>query len=95
MGTTPWKGDPLYGGYHLYVGGKEVELDCQVTLEDLPSVAGGHAGDKTVASVQNAATDVGASDSLDSPAVGSKTFVAPTSFYGPQPPSKAKPKGPL
>ncbi|KAJ7188473.1 SNF2 family N-terminal domain-containing protein [Mycena filopes] len=90
MGTTAWKGDPLHGGYHIYIGGKEVELDCQVSLEDLPAVAGGHADDKTAPAIQNPA--VLTSDSLGSP---TKTFVAPTSFYGPQAPSKAKPKGPL
>ncbi|KAJ7251770.1 SNF2 family N-terminal domain-containing protein [Mycena haematopus] len=75
MGTTAWKGDQLYGGYHVYIGGKEVELDCEVTLEDLPSVS--------------------AAVSIGSPAPSAKTFVAPTSFYGPQVPSKPKPKGPL
>ncbi|KAJ7502774.1 SNF2 family N-terminal domain-containing protein [Mycena galericulata] len=96
IGTTPWKGDHLYGGYHLYIGGKEVELDCQVSPEDLPSVAGGHADDKTAtALIQNLGSQVGAADSIRPPSITSKTFVAPTSFYGPQAPSKAKPKGPI
>ncbi|KAJ6495564.1 SNF2 family N-terminal domain-containing protein [Mycena vitilis] len=93
MGTTPWKGDRLHGGYHVYIGGKEVELDCEVTLEDLPSVTGGHADDKLAPAIQNPADT--AQDSIGSPATGSKTFVAPTSFYGPQAPSKVKPKGPV
>jgi hypothetical protein len=91
MGTTPWKGDPLHGGYHVYIGGKEVELDCEVTLEDLPSIAGGHADEKPAPAIQNPASI--ASDSIGSPAT--KSFVAPTSFYGPQAPSKPKLKGPL
>ncbi|KAJ7755699.1 SNF2 family N-terminal domain-containing protein [Mycena maculata] len=96
MGTTPWKGDPLYSGYHIYIGGKEVELDCEVAPDDLPSVAGGHTDDKTAASlIQNPGNDADASGSIGSPAAGTKTFVAPTSFYGPQAPSKVKPKGPL
>ncbi|KAF7362053.1 hypothetical protein MVEN_00550700 [Mycena venus] len=90
MGTTPWKGDNLYGGYHVYIGGKEVELDCEVTLEDLPSVAGGHGDDKAAPAVENSANI-----SIGSPLPGAKSFVAPTSFYGPQVPSKPKPKGPL
>lgn len=90
MGTTAWKGDILHGGYHLYIGGKEVELDCEVTLEDLPSVAGGHADEKPAPAVENSA-----GVSTGSPATGVKSFVAPTSFYGPQVPSKPKPKGPL
>jgi DNA repair and recombination protein RAD54B len=90
MGTTAWKGDILHGGYHLYIGGKEVELDCEVTLEDLPSVAGGHADEKPAPAVENSA-----GVSIGSPATGVKSFVAPTSFYGPQVPSKPKPKGPL
>ncbi|KAF8170206.1 SNF2 family N-terminal domain-containing protein [Mycena galopus ATCC 62051] len=91
MGTTAWKGDLLYGGYHVYIGGKEVELDCEVTLEDLPSVAGGHGVDKPAAAVENSA-----SVSIGSPSTAVKSaFVAPTSFYGAQVPSKPKPKGPL
>ncbi|KAJ6497887.1 SNF2 family N-terminal domain-containing protein [Mycena sanguinolenta] len=90
MGTTAWKGDQLYGGYHVYIGGKEVELDCEVGLEDLPSVAGGHADDKPTSAVENPL-----SVANGSPAPPVKTFVAPTSFYGPQVPSKPKPKGPL
>lgn len=90
MGTTAWKGDTLHGGYHLYIGGKEVELDCEVTLEDLPSVAGGHADENPAPAGENSA-----GVSIGSPATGVKSFVAPTSFYGPQVPSKLKPKGPL
>ncbi|KAJ7497126.1 SNF2 family N-terminal domain-containing protein [Mycena latifolia] len=94
MGTTPWKCDLLHGGYHLYIGGKEVELDCEVTLDDLPSVVGGgRADDKTALPAAQAAAET--TDSIGSPATGPKTFVAPTSFYGPQAPAKAKPKGPL
>ncbi|KAJ7675096.1 SNF2 family N-terminal domain-containing protein [Mycena rosella] len=93
MGTTPWKGDVLHGGYHLYIGGKEVELDCQVTLDDLPSIPGGHTDDKAAAPAQTPAAET--TDCIGSPATAPKTFVAPTSFYGPQAPSKVKPKGPL
>ncbi|KAJ7647498.1 SNF2 family N-terminal domain-containing protein [Roridomyces roridus] len=88
MGTTAWKGDLLYSRYHFYIGGKEVELDDQVALDDLPSVVGGHADEKPPP-VKNEP------DSIGSPAAGSKTFVTPTSFYGPQIPKVAKPKGPL
>ncbi|KAJ6558570.1 SNF2 family N-terminal domain-containing protein [Mycena vulgaris] len=96
MGTTAWKGDPLYGGYHLYIGGKEVELDCEVTLDDLPSVLGGHADDKIAPPpIQTPRNGAETADPINSPATGSKAFVAPTSFYGPQAASKAKPKGPL
>ncbi|KAJ7124910.1 SNF2 family N-terminal domain-containing protein [Mycena epipterygia] len=91
MGTTPWKGDPLYAGYKLYIGGKEVELDCQVSLEDLPS--GGYGDDKSAVPAPNPAGV--AETTIGSPAIGPKTFVAPTSFYGPQAPSKVKPKGPI
>ncbi|KAJ7782862.1 P-loop containing nucleoside triphosphate hydrolase protein [Mycena metata] len=90
MGTTPWKGDPLHGGYFVYIGGKEVELDCEVSLADLPAVAGGHADDRTAPAIGNPAAATSAF--IGSP---TKTFVAPTSFYGPQAPSKAKPKGPV
>jgi DNA repair and recombination protein RAD54B len=96
MGSTPWKGDSLHGGYRLYIGGKEVELDCQVTRDDLPSTLGGHPDDKIpVPSAQTLGNAAETADSIGSPTTGSKTFVAPTSFYGPQAPSKAKPKGPL
>ncbi|KAJ7039247.1 SNF2 family N-terminal domain-containing protein [Mycena alexandri] len=90
MGTTPWKGDPLHSGYFVYIGGKEVELDCEVSLQDLPAVPGGHADDKMAPAIENPAAATSAS--IGSP---TKTFVAPTSFYGPQAASKAKPKGPL
>ncbi|KAK7057394.1 SNF2 family N-terminal domain-containing protein [Favolaschia claudopus] len=89
MGTTPWKGDTLYGGYQVYIGGKEVQLDCEVALEDLPSLE--------TRPDEKAAATVDGSDvlSITSPDKGVKAFVAPTSFYGPQAPAKAKPKGPL
>ncbi|KAJ7048171.1 P-loop containing nucleoside triphosphate hydrolase protein [Mycena amicta] len=79
LGTTPWKGDILYPGYKLYIGGKEVQLDAQVTRDDLPYTIGGSEN----------------TEGLDSsPAISSKPFVAPTSFYGPAI-SKPKPVKPL
>ncbi|KAJ7078907.1 SNF2 family N-terminal domain-containing protein [Mycena belliarum] len=94
MGSTPWKGDLLHGGYHVYIGGKEVELDCKVTLDDLPSIAAGHAGDRSVVTFA-LAPDRTDGTSPGSPSTSTKNFVAPTSFYGPQAPSKAKAKTPL
>ncbi|CAK5281379.1 unnamed protein product [Mycena citricolor] len=93
MGSTPWKGELLYGGYHLYIAGKEVELDCQVTQEDMPNVGGGITTDDTpsVPEIVKEAED----KSLSSPASVKPKFIAPQSFYGPAPATKARPKGPL
>ncbi|KAJ6607761.1 SNF2 family N-terminal domain-containing protein [Mycena sp. CBHHK59/15] len=97
MGTTPWKGDPLHSGYRVYIGGKEVELDSEVESGDLPILGGpGHNFDNgTAPPAPNPPSAIDASASIGSPAISSKTFVAPTSFYGPQAPSKTKTKGPL
>ena len=50
MGSIAWKGEPLRSGYRCSIGGKEVELDCQVSASDLPTVAGLVDGDKPVKS---------------------------------------------
>ncbi|KAF7375992.1 hypothetical protein MSAN_00013800 [Mycena sanguinolenta] len=73
MGTTAWKGDQLYGGYHT----SPLLLVAMLTTSRPP------------------AAENPSSVAIGSPAPTVKTFVAPTSFYGPQVPSKPKPKGPL
>ncbi|KAJ7209558.1 P-loop containing nucleoside triphosphate hydrolase protein [Mycena pura] len=88
MGTTPWKGDVLHDGYHVYIGGKEVQLECEVTAEDLPVMDGSGVDSKAVTLESKSSTVT--SDSISSPATSSKPFVAPTSFYGG--PSISKPK---
>nr|GAT57610.1 predicted protein [Mycena chlorophos] len=83
LGTTPWKGDSLYSGYKVYIGGKQVQLDVQVTKEDLPI------RDEPDSVVKEEATRPDLS-SEPSPAQKAKPFAAPTSFYS-APAPKPKP----
>lgn len=99
MGSTNWKGDLLFSGYHTHIGGKEVELDNQVKQSQLPALIGIPRGSSVNSSID--------SKELQSPSVGeppvkvavspiaklASTFVTPTSFYGT--PVKKRPKGPL
>lgn len=98
MGTTAWKGDALHSGYRVFICGKEVELDCRVSLEQLPSLVGGPSealeNDMTLVREPLVGQDDPAS-LVDSPVKASSKFVAPTSFYGAPPPSKPRPTGPL
>jgi len=36
MGFTMVRGQQPHGGFHTYIGGKEVELDCQVPQSQFP-----------------------------------------------------------
>ncbi|KAJ7072454.1 SNF2 family N-terminal domain-containing protein [Mycena amicta] len=91
LGTTPWKGDILYPGYKLYIGGKEVQLDAQVTRDDLPYTIG---GSENTEGLDVPKQPIAVATSESSLAISSKPFVAPTSFYGPAI-SKPKPVKPL
>jgi hypothetical protein len=97
LGVTTWNGNPLHTGYELKVGGKEVELSCQVTASQLPDMSGekgiaaGEVGRYTPPpEFMGPPHDVGYVEGL-SASVGK--FVPPTSFYGV--PAKSKPKGPM
>ncbi|KAF7315296.1 hypothetical protein MIND_00044100 [Mycena indigotica] len=85
LGTTLWKGDTLSAGYKLYIGGKEIQLDCQVPPEDVPSLVAGP--DKTVAAPDTSSVQL----AVASPTSKPKPFVAPASFYGASKPKPIKP----
>ena len=40
LGTKKWDGLPLYSGYCTFIGGREVELDCQISESELPTIVG-------------------------------------------------------
>lgn len=90
MGTTAWKGDPLHSGYKCYIGGKELELDCEVSASQLPDIIGPKGSAFEAVPPPPLLLPPVATDDIASPA---KKFVAPISFYGAAP--KSKPKGPL
>lgn len=109
LGTKKWDGLPLYSGYSAFIGGREVELDSQVSESDLPVIV----GSSIEASVETEfdsppQTPVRPSflvqgneesaDKSNSPPVNSpaalKKYVPPTSFYG-SAPAKPKARGPL
>lgn len=97
MGQIPWKGDLLYSGYPTYIGGKQVELDAQVEVSQLPTMIGGpqsmHPGEDDSANntLRTPNSPIIITIAPDSPV--KKQFIAPASFYGAAP--KPKPKGPL
>lgn len=99
MGSTTWKGETLYSGFNLFIGGKEVELDSKVESAQLPKLSGmsrDPVDDEMDVTGPNETTYVSSMDfKSPRPSVLPETakFVAPTSFYGA--PVKSKPQGPL
>jgi DNA repair and recombination protein RAD54B len=102
MGSTAWKGDALYSGYHTYIAGKEVELDGKISASQLPIIVGTSKDPEVdcevpfeqnlfLASASKFATSALSPEPKKTTSV--TTFVTPTSFYGM--PAKPKPKGPL
>lgn len=102
MGSTAWKGETLYSGFNLFIGGKEIELDSKVEFSQLPKLIGmsrdlvdiemDAAGSSETQSSSYAPPRAFQSPVSAIPPEAAK-FVAPTSFYGA--PIKSKPKGPL
>lgn len=73
MGSTPWKGQPLCSGFSTFIGGKEVELDLQVSADQLPATQGDHE------------TDTASSESPPQrmmPIKETRKFISPANFYG-------------
>ncbi|EPT02698.1 hypothetical protein FOMPIDRAFT_1160247 [Fomitopsis schrenkii] len=109
LGTKKWEGLPLYSGYSTYIGGREVELDSQVSESDLPAIVGSSieasvepeldsppqtpARPSFLVKAQENSADTGSNPPVNSPAA-LKNFIPPTSFYG-KAPAKPKPRGPL
>lgn len=100
MGSTAWKGETLYSGLNLYIGGKELELDSKVEASKLPTLAG-MSHDLMDVEVDSAGlnelnpsiTSVAFRSPSSTVAPEVAKFVAPASFYGTT--IKPKPKGPL
>jgi len=87
MGSAPWKGDSLHSGSKLFIGGKEVELDTEISVSQLPDIEGiglgfpnDEVGDEFISSNDFTKMET------------KKTFVTPANFYGIV---KTKAKGPL
>jgi hypothetical protein len=101
LGIITWKGDALRNGYPMRFGNKYVELDSEVSSDDLPNVSGlaTNLDDNTPPDdlpsphwlAKAIRRDDGANSSQPVPAAkhGSK-FITPASFYAlPQPKPKA------
>lgn len=104
LGSTTWNGLPLHNGYQTRIGGRDVELDLQITASQMPDIIGStqeHDDDEEMASEPSQFT-AGPSflpqalqKVTESPGPSSAPkFIAPASFYG-APPPKPKPKEPL
>lgn len=109
LGTKKWDGLPLYSGYSAFIGGREVELDSQISESELPTIVGSSieasvepefdspsqtpARHSFLVKAKEGSVDAGSSPSVNSPAA-LKKFIPPTSFYG-KAPAKPKPRGPL
>lgn len=79
MGSISWKGETLRSGSRLFIGGKEVELDSQVSASQLPGGNGTTPEDKE-------------DEPVVIPEPTSTRGVAASSFYAAV---KPKAKGPL
>ncbi|KZT68291.1 hypothetical protein DAEQUDRAFT_692777 [Daedalea quercina L-15889] len=109
LGTKKWDGLPLYSGYSTFIGGREVELDSQISEAELPTIIGSSMEDSVdpeldsspqtparpsfLATARADSADTNSSPAANSPAA-LKKFIPPTSFYG-KAPARPKPKGPL
>ncbi|OBZ66115.1 DNA repair and recombination protein RAD54B [Grifola frondosa] len=40
VGTKKWDGLPLYSGYKIFISGREVELDSQISESEVPTITG-------------------------------------------------------
>lgn len=110
FGTKKWDGLPLYSSYTMFLGGREVELDNQISEEEMPRIVG--ASNEPAADLdfdvdgpprpqpqsfllQSRSGSSGNDDKGDTDSPASlKKFVSPTSFYG-KAPAKPKQSGPL
>lgn len=81
MGSVAWSGQALHAGFNCYIGGKEVELDCQVSASQLPDNAG---KEEIVPVLSTYPTDE---------STATKKFAIPLPFYGAL--TKPKSRGPL
>ncbi|KAH9830730.1 SNF2 family N-terminal domain-containing protein [Rhodofomes roseus] len=109
VGAKKWDGLPLYSGYSTFIGGREVELDSQISEAELPTIVGSSieatlnpelesppqtpAQPSFLVTSRRDSADTSSSPSTNSPAA-LKKFVPPTSFYG-KAPAKPKARGPL
>ena len=109
LGTKKWDGLPLYSGYATFIGGREVELDSQISELEMPAIVGSSieasvepefdsppqtpARPSFLVKAREDSADTASSSSVNSPAA-LKKYIPPTSFYG-KAPAKPKPRGPL
>ncbi|KAF9007989.1 SNF2 family N-terminal domain-containing protein [Cyathus striatus] len=96
MGSIPWRGQLLRCGLQLNIGGKEVEIDREVSKSQIPLIATGESCTIVTTDIDNQVSNsvnnsVLTPDPSAKPA--EKTFIPPASFYAVHP--KPKLKGPL
>ncbi|PCH43504.1 hypothetical protein WOLCODRAFT_164492 [Wolfiporia cocos MD-104 SS10] len=110
LGSKKWDGVPLFTGYKSFVGGKEIELDSEVSRAQLPTIVGtSDEPDPELDYGSPPPPEVKSSFLLQSrqrivaEGEGSRTndspatlkkFISPSSFYGTAA-TKPKPVGPL
>jgi len=106
LGHKPWEGTKLYSGLNSYIAGREVELDAEISLSQLPLVTGTSLDLESEGDIEHVGSSVTIINSSptqahsksispvkNSPYV-SKKYIPPSSFYAPLPP-KPKKIGPL
>ncbi|EMD37765.1 hypothetical protein CERSUDRAFT_94757 [Gelatoporia subvermispora B] len=106
LGKKKWDRIPLYAGYRTFLSGKDVELNCEISEDEIPVIQGTSTEPDFDADIEpppslQVASRVlpqthhenGSPVSVNSPSA-IKKFIPPSSFYG-QPPPKLKSKGPL
>ena len=106
LGRKKWDHIPLHAGYRLFLGGKDIALNSEISEHELPLVQGTSlepdldADMEPPPSLQRKSSLLPQAHhesdhpvSVNSPSAVKK-FIPPTSFYG-QAPAKPKPKGPL
>ncbi|EPQ57554.1 hypothetical protein GLOTRDRAFT_127906 [Gloeophyllum trabeum ATCC 11539] len=107
LGSKKCTDYPLYSGYHTFVGSREVELDAEIPLSQMPTITGqveepviDPEYDPAAYSSQATTPLKSTSNALSSPtaplnsASTSKKYVAPANFYA-KVPQKPKKYGPL
>ncbi|KAI0940481.1 hypothetical protein AcW1_003665 [Taiwanofungus camphoratus] len=107
LGNKKWDGLPLYSGYSTCIGGREIELDSQISKFEFPTITGLSVEPDLEAEPSSplmppeqssfllqARHKNDGNDAKDASTSSLRKFIPPTSFYG-QPPPKPKSRGPL
>ncbi|KAF8160977.1 SNF2 family N-terminal domain-containing protein [Crassisporium funariophilum] len=88
MGSALWKGQKLCPGFNTFIGGKEVELDCQISASQLPNFPPAGVVDPSHMALAGDSETV-----TPRPKSPAKQVITANNFYAPAPPKA--PKGQL